>query len=304
MNASIEFYELLNIHSTLISFQNMISSQIITLRDGSTACVEAKDIVPGDIIHVKSGDKVPADCIVFWTNELRIDGSHLTGENEPFVRLPCLQGEREGRDPFECSHVIFSSDVVASGMLFNTEHLGEGYAIVVQTGDNSITGKIRKLSAGSKPRASILTREINRFCKSIGILACLTSLIFFVWALARGRSFTYAVTFGVGIMIAWLPQGLPFTVTMLLSLSSRRMTDRQVLVKDFKGIETLGAVTMLATDKTGTITKNSMTVSDVWLNESFWAVDENSMTTGNEKILKMDVSGIAQLLHVCITCSR
>jgi sodium/potassium-transporting ATPase subunit alpha len=296
INSGIEFYELYKIRSILKSFQKMIVSRSIVFRDGSRSEVESVGLVPGDVIYLRSGDKVPADCIVFHTNEMRVDGSNLTGENEPFVRLPNLVGFHEDSDPFECSNVLFSTDIIVSG---------EGYAVVVQTGEYSIAGKIKRMVKGTeKAKPSVLSKEINSFIKTIGFLAIFTALIFFTWALARGRNFTYAATFGIGILIAWIPQGLPFTVTMMLGLSGRRMTEQNVLVKDLHGIETLGTITMLATDKTGTLTRNEMNASEVWINETFLSVRGDSPAELNAKPLKLDISGIAQLMHVCVTCSR
>jgi sodium/potassium-transporting ATPase subunit alpha len=288
----------------------MISSEVMGIRNGRRGMIDSAELVPGDIIYLKSGDKVPADAILFWTNELRIDGSNLTGENEPFIRFIQLDGGKPGSEPFDCSHVVFSTDIISSG---------EGYAVVVQTGDSSISGRIRRLSSDHKSRDSILSMEIARFGKSIAILGLISSTIFMIWAAASGRTFAHSITFGIGMMIGWIPQGLPFTVTMILGLSGRRMAEHKVLVKDFHGIETLGAITMLATDKTGTLTNNEMQVTDVWLNDTLWHVDSSSFSPDadalnninevggpnhNSKALRMDVSGVAQLMHVCITCSR
>jgi sodium/potassium-transporting ATPase subunit alpha len=204
----------------------MISSQSFVLRDSTRTLIESTNLVPGDLIYVKSGDRVPADSILFYAKDLMIDGSNLTGETDLFRRNPEPNGSPIGKDPFDCCQVLFSTDIVASGLYFlYSDFIGEGYAIVIQTGEKSIAGKIRKLSSRIKPKKSALSLEINRFCKSIAILAVVTSIFFFIWALARGRNFTYAITFGVGILIGWIPQGLPFTVTMLLSTYSGKKND-------------------------------------------------------------------------------
>jgi sodium/potassium-transporting ATPase subunit alpha len=134
------------------------------------------------------------------------------------------------------------------------------------------------------------------------MIAVLIATIFFIWALIRGRNLNYAVTFAIGILLAWIPQGLPLTVTFLLALSGRRMLQKNVVVKDLHGIETLGAISLLATDKTGTLTKNEMAVAEFWLNEAHYGV----IADGERHLrpLKMDVSGVAQMLHICATCTR
>lgn len=135
------------------------------------------------------------------------------------------------------------------------------------------------------------------------MLALVTSFIFFFIALARGRNFTYAATFGIGILIAWVPQGLPLAVTTILAISGRKMALENVLVKDFHGLETLGSVTFLATDKTGTLTRNVMSVAEVWINDELFHAGP-PFTSNTRKIFKPDMLGVAQLLHICVTCSN
>lgn len=179
---------------------------------------------------------------------------------------------------------------------------GEGWGVVVHTGIKTVEGGIGKVQ-GMRGKSGI-KKEMRRFLKSIGILALITAFLFFFWALARGRNFAYAATFGIGMIIAWIPQGLAFTVTIILGVSGRRMSKAQVLVKDFHGIETLGSITMLATDKTGTLTKNEMKVVEVYLNEVDWEVEESRDPKSKARTLKMDVSGLAHLMHICVTCSK
>jgi sodium/potassium-transporting ATPase subunit alpha len=273
----------------------LIKSQIFVIRDGKKSLVDSASLVPGDIIFVRSGDKVPADSILGNASDMRVDGSNLTGETEPIVRKPKLEGDDDGTAAIDSPHVLFSSDVIVSG---------EGYAIVVHTGKHSILGRLSNLNKRIKPKKSTLSQEIRRFCKNISTLALLTSFIFFFVALARGRNFTYAATFGIGIVIAWVPQGLPLTVTMILAISGRRVAEKNVLVKDLHGLETLGSITLLATDKTGTLTSNEMKVVDIWLNATMWYSGDQNPAPPDTKPLKLDVSGVAQLMHVCVTCSK
>ncbi len=294
INSLVEFYELEKISSIIDSFQHMVELHTTVLRNGVKKTVKALELVPGDIVYLKCGDIVAADCIIFNSQDLRVDCSSMTGESEPLIRFPLLQGSPANTNPFDSPHVLFASDVIASG---------EGYAIVAHTGNNAMIGKISSAGVNFKPKTSTLSSEIKRFCKNISILAISTAFLFFFAALLRYRNFNYAVTFGIGIIIAWVPQGLPLTVTLILAMSGRKMTKRNILVKDLHGLETLGSVTFLATDKTGTLTSNRMTVSDIWLNGAMW------FTTSTDerpefKPLKLEISGVSQLLHICVTCSK
>lgn len=183
---------------------------------------------------------------------------------------------------------------------------GEGYGLAIKTGDDTVMGQIANLSSSSKSKpSSPLSREIRRFCKLITFLASATAVVFFIIAWAGGRSFNYAMQFGIGILIAWVPQGLPLTVTMLLAIAGQRMSKRQVLVKDLYGVETLGAITLLCSDKTGTLTCNQMNVTNVWTNRIMYYAGQNPEDAPkSERLLRMDTSGVAQILHIAATCTR
>lgn len=167
-------------------------------------------------------------------------------------------------------------------------------------------GQINKLSKAGAEKRSQLSVEIRRFIKMLSLLAVFTTFFFFFVALARGRNFNYAATFGIGIMLSWVPQGLPLTVTLILAISGSRMAKQNVIVKDLHGIETLGGITLLATDKTGTITKNQMQVTDIWTNNEFlYCIPQGQGPPPplGTRPLKLDMSGIAPMLHVAVTCS-
>ncbi|KAI8587994.1 hypothetical protein BDZ88DRAFT_444619 [Geranomyces variabilis] len=297
VNAGIEFYELQKIAAILASFTTLIMAQADVVRGGVLATVQARYLVPGDVVVVRAGAKVAADVILFQASDCKVDMSSITGESEPQARYALEMGAPVGTEAGDAVNVVFSGGVVVSG---------DGFGIVVKTGDATVLGQIAALTKSEKKRRSPLSSEIHRFCHTISVLATLTALVFFFFAVARGRTFNYALTFGIGILVAWIPQGLAVTVTMLLTISGRRMADRSVLVKDLHGVETLGAITLLATDKTGTLTKNEMTVANVFTNGTMWFAGLGGAKDCpvGERPLKVDVSGVAQILHMAATCTR
>ncbi|KAJ3267791.1 hypothetical protein HK104_005618, partial [Borealophlyctis nickersoniae] len=297
VNAGIEFYELQKIAAILGSFTTMIPPQTDVIRSSTLTTILARDLVPGDVLYLRAGSRVPADGVVFHAAECKVDASSLTGENEPVGKWAVEGGCEKGVEAFEAPNVVFNGSVVVSG---------EAYCVVIRTGDKTMLGQIAQLTKQEKRRRSPLSNEIHRFCHTISVLASLTAFVFFIGALIRGRNFNYALTFGIGILIAWIPQGLAVTVTMLLTMAARRMAERMVLVKDLHGVETLGAITMLATDKTGTLTANSMTVTNVWTNNTMWFAGPGGAKACpvGERPLKVDASGIAQILHMSATCTR
>ncbi|KAJ3221568.1 hypothetical protein HK099_003383 [Clydaea vesicula] len=294
---------------------NLIPSKCQVIRNGLMCQIFVKDLVPGDVVFTKLGDKVPADMVLFHATDLKLDNSTLTGESEVQERIPIYnlakteETQSRGKavlkveekksiseDPWEAENLVFSGTVIVGG---------EGYGIVLKTGDAAAIGQIAKLTQNEKLKQSPLSKEIRRFCKLITMLASATSLVFFIFAWARGRTFNYALQFGIGILLAWLPQGLPLTVTMLLAISGQRLTNLNVLVKDLYGVETLGAITMLCTDKTGTITMNQMTVTNVWTNLTlYYAGTAKIDIRSGERPLRIETSGVGQILHIAATCTR
>jgi sodium/potassium-transporting ATPase subunit alpha len=111
----VEYYELENIEHILESFKHMVPIQTNIIRDGKRLIAQSPNIVPGDILHLRSGDRVPADCILFHANYMKVDGSNLTGESEAFHRQAKYEGSPAGTDPFDSPHVLFSSDIIVNG---------------------------------------------------------------------------------------------------------------------------------------------------------------------------------------------
>nr|KAJ3420389.1 hypothetical protein HK105_005729 [Polyrhizophydium stewartii] len=242
----------------------LVPAKCSVVRAGIVRLVAVSELVPGDVVYVRMGDKVPADMVVFAASDFKVDNSSLTGESEPQPRAP--KNTIEGAGPLEATNMCFNGTLVVTG---------EAYGIVVRTGNNSVLGQIARMATAEPKAPSPLSIEISRFCRIITSVACLTSVFFFFYSLVTRRGFNNSLSFAVGVLVAWVPQGLNATVTMLLTISARRMAKQSVLVKDIEGVETLGAITMLATDKTGTLTRNQMRVSHLWVNGVLWSVESS-----------------------------
>ncbi|KAJ3097360.1 hypothetical protein HDU96_000416 [Phlyctochytrium bullatum] len=294
VNASIEFYEVTKIAAIIQSFAAMIPHRTTCIRGGERRSIAASDLVTGDVICFKLGDRISADAVIFAASDLKVDNSTLTGEPETVDKGPILSGAGADIQPLSAKNLVFSGTVVVSG---------EGYGIVIRTGANTVLGKISGLTRSEKKKRSPLSAEIRRFCRTISFLATATALVFFTASMIRGSGFAGSLSFAIGMLVAWVPQGLPVTVTLLLAVAGRRMADKNVLVKDLHGVETLGAITMLATDKTGTLTLNEMRVTRVWTNLSTMFAGTGKVPLG-EKPFRTETPGASQVLHICATCTR
>ncbi|KAI8905442.1 hypothetical protein EDD86DRAFT_241269 [Gorgonomyces haynaldii] len=293
INAYIEFYQVRKSQAILESFLNLIPAKCYVIRDKATIQISAADLVYGDVVYIRSGDKVPADVILFSVTDLKVDNSSLTGESEPQERLV----KNTQQNPLEATNIAFNGTLAVNG---------EGYGIVVRTGDNTVIGQIASLTANEERRDSPMSQEITHFVHIIASVAAIVALIFFIVAItAKGQSIGGGINFAIGTFISFVPEGLPATVTILLTIAAKKMADRKVLVKDLQGVETLGAITLLATDKTGTLTRNQMTVTYVWTGlKLFFATSQSASETQVAAPLDNSHEGVDEILHMSVLCSR
>jgi sodium/potassium-transporting ATPase subunit alpha len=292
LNASIEFFQTQKSQSILESFLNLIPSNCYIVRGGQTVGCNAADLVYGDVVYIRSGDKIPADMVLISSNELKVDNSSLTGEAEALERGIT----NSQQSPLEATNLVFNGTLAVNG---------EAYGIVIRTGDQTVIGQIAFLTSSEDRRHSPMSIEIENFVLIIASVAAVITLIFFcVGRFAKGFSWAVAFNFAIGTFTGFVPQGLPATVTVLLSLAAKRMASRNVLVKDLQGVETLGAITLLATDKTGTLTRNQMTVTYVWAGAKlYYAILQSGV---DNMAVPLDTSAPApnEILHISALCSR
>ncbi|PVV02300.1 hypothetical protein BB560_003250, partial [Smittium megazygosporum] len=257
--------------------------------EGALSEIEASTLVPGDLVFMRLGDKVPADIYIVKSSELQVDNSSLTGESEPQERGP----ENIQTNPLEATNLVFNGTNCVSG---------KGYGIVIRTGDSTVLGQIAGLTSSADDRPSPLSLEISKFVKIISTVAILSAIIFFIVGQVINNDIAFSINFAIGMFAAWIPEGLPATVTMLLTFAAKRLSKRNVLVKDLKGVDTLGAITMLATDKTGTLTKNQMTLTYLWTNGNLYSASITSDKNA-EPITDTSIFGVSDCIQASALCS-
>ncbi|KAF9296011.1 hypothetical protein BGZ74_010519 [Mortierella antarctica] len=294
LNAAIEFYQAQKSAAVLQSFLDLMPAKCYVQRDGKSVQIPAADLVLGDVVFARMGDKLPADVMIFACTDMKVDNSSLTGETDPQDRAIV----NDMKNPLEARNLCFNGSLVVNG---------EGYGIVIRTGDSTVLGQIAGLTAGEDSGKSPLSQEIDDFVKIIASIAITTAIVFFLigyFAVYRNKpsGISSTLNFAIGVFVAWVPEGLPATVTMLLTIAAKRMATQNVLVKDLTGVETLGAITLLATDKTGTLTRNQMTVTNVWSSLNMYSAFRSGANTGSP----FDASspGIPEVLSIAALCSR
>jgi magnesium-transporting ATPase (P-type) len=218
--------------------------------------IPAADLVPGDVLVLAEGDNIPADARVVEEFGLRTDNATLNGEALP-ARKTAEASVREGLTEMERPNLIFAGTSVVSGT---------GRAIVFATGMTTQFGRIANLTQAVKEEPSALQHEMRRTTKIIAWIAFgLGVSVFFVGLLEVGLSTFEALTFAIGVVVATVPEGLLPTVTLSLAIAVQRLARRGVLVKKLSSVERLGALSVICTDKSGTLTQNQMTVREVWV---------------------------------------
>lgn len=251
-NAALEFWQVYSSAKTLEGFLGLVPADALVLRDGQLLKVPASEVVVGDLIHLKTGNKIPSDGRVLWSEHLRVDNSSLTGESEPQERDALV----DDCDALEARNLVFSGTIVIAG---------EAVALVVRVGSETVIGRLAKYAVTAPPRVSALEHEMTIVFRRLVACALCFGILALTLGFSLGLPLTDTINAAIGIFVSFLPQGLPATMTILLTTAAKRMAARNVLVKELRSVETLGAMTLLATDKTGTLTQNKMAVVGGWI---------------------------------------
>lgn len=232
---------------TMEKFANFLPPQTVVHRGGKVLEVPARDLVVGDLCDVKLGDKIPADLRIVSNQKLKVDNSPLTGESEPIGRTVDCTDE----NPLETKNLAFFGTLAVDGT---------AQGVVVNTGDDTVFGRIAGLAAGSSSETTTLQKDIHHFVIIISAVAIFLGIAFFIIGVAKDTDIISNIVFCIGIIVANVPEGLLATVTVSLTLSAQRMSKKQVLVKKLEAVETMGSTTCICSDKTGTLTQNRMTI--------------------------------------------
>ncbi|MDD4863134.1 MAG: HAD-IC family P-type ATPase [Alishewanella agri] len=253
INAVIGFIQEGKAEQALAGIRQMLSVHANVCRDGQWQQVPAEQLVPGDVVKIRSGDRVPADLRLLDTTELRIEESALTGESQPVAK----QSEPVAPDAAlgDRSCLAFSGTLVTSG---------RGIAVVTAIGATTEIGQINQLLSEVQGITTPLTRQMNQFGRYLAlVIALLALLMLAVGMLLHDYSHAEVFLAAIGFAVAAIPEGLPAILTITLALGVKQMADRKAITRRLNAVETLGAVTVICSDKTGTLTRNEMTATEV-----------------------------------------
>jgi Ca2+-transporting ATPase len=286
VNALIYYFQQFSAGRALKSLMTQDRQKVSIVRDGETITVYSEELVPGDIVHVEEGMKVPADGRLIDASHVQADEAMLTGESLPVHKhAGAISGIRQVYDQ---ENMIFRGTYIRSGA---------GSMLVTGTANHTQIGAISTLAAGADGGKTPIQQKIDVLTKWILYVVVACSALVFVLALVRGIGLDESLKFALSITVSAVPEGLPVAMTLVLLLSARRMARKHALVKKISAMETMGAITFIATDKTGTITQNKISVAELFGNE----VDMSLLHTAIKASLNGDASytqdPLDQLLH-------
>ena len=251
INALFTFIQEYRTEKAIEELRKLLPFRVAVVRNGTEVEIEARQIVPGDLISLREGDKVPADARVVASNRLTVNNAPLTGESDSRV-LSAAPSEEE---LLESRNLVFAGTLVVGG---------SGMIVAYATGMATEFGKIAHITGRVVEEISPLQIEITRVTRIVAGIAVASGICFFLLGVVIGRGFWNNFLFATGIIIALVPEGLLPTVTLSLAMASQRMARRNALVKSLNAVEALGSVDLICTDKTGTLTQNLMTVKKLW----------------------------------------
>jgi Ca2+-transporting ATPase len=277
INAVFSFWQEYQAEQALSALKKVLPAQVRVFRNGMLKQIPARELVQGDVMQLEEGDRISADARLVAAESLYVDVSVLTGESLPVARnaypvrvrqtVPLQDGKpqlrpgeqisRESIHPAEVANLVFAGSTVAAG---------RGVAVVYATGAQTEFGQVAHLTAVVKREPSTLEVQVGHIVRIITAIAfSMGAIVFLLTSVLVGMEVKESFIFAIGIIVALVPEGLLPTVTLSLAVGVRRMARHNALVRRLSAVETLSATTVICTDKTGTLTKNEMTVHYLWI---------------------------------------
>jgi Ca2+-transporting ATPase len=251
LNAALGFFQEYRAEKALSALKQMTISMVRVLRDGGQKEIDSKYLVPRDVIFLEEGNKIPADCLILESLHLEVDESSLTGESMP------VEKNIDDAD----SKNIFLGTTVAKGRCI---------AEVTSTGMQTKFGSIARSLATIEKEETPLEKKLGSVAKMLGLAALIAVIIISVIGIGKQQHYITILLTAISLAVAAVPEGLPAVITITLAIGTQRMAKKKAILRKLSAIEALGGITVIATDKTGTLTKNEMHVVRIWTDQSIY----------------------------------
>ena len=283
LNAILGTVQYFKAEQSLEALKSLTAAKCRVIRNGVKQEILSKDIVPGDILFLEAGDLIAADGRIIENHSLQVNESSLTGESLAVEKS--VEVLSDGEIPLsERKNMVFGGTLVT---------YGRAIAVVTATGMDSELGNIANLMENTKAKETPLQKSLDKFSGKLAIIIITICIIVFVLEIYRNESILNALMFAVALAVAAIPEALSSIVTIVLALGTEKMAKENAIIKDLKAVEGLGAVSVICSDKTGTLTQNKMTVQKVYV--------DNNLIEGRE--LKKDNLAHTFLINNALLCN-
>ena len=254
INSTIGFIQEYRAEKIMEALEKVLPQKAVALRGGDESEILASQVVHGDILVLDEGDDIPVDCRIIEESELQTNDFTLTGESVPQDKFAHPVDKKLALADID--NMVFAGTSVASG---------NAKVVVTATGMDTEFGKIARVTQKIEDEKSPLQKELFKTGKIVAKICLIVVSVVFILNLLTHKPFSFSLVFALSLAVAMVPEGLPATVSIALALTVKKMAKRKALVKRLSAVETLGAATVICSDKTGTITKNEMTVKEIWV---------------------------------------
>lgn len=292
INAVFAFLQEYKAERAVQALRSLLPAKAWVMRDGQQQQIARSELVPGDVLILEEGEQIPADARLTEAIGMRVDNSSLTGESKPQRRIaePITDGH-----PLDIPNLVFAGTTVLSG---------HGQGVVFATGLTTEFGNIANLTTTVRTGLSPLQQEIVNVTHVVAGLSLAMGLTFFTIGVGMGLGFWTSAMFGIGIIVANVPEGLLPTVTLALAMGSQRMAARKAIIKHLASVETLGCTTVICTDKTGTLTENRMRVDKLYVDDLVVDSRESCLFTRNRLVSAAEAERWRPLFDAMVHCNN
>ena len=298
INVIVGYIQEIKAQEAIDSLKEMMTTEAIVIRDGKKINISSEDLVPGDIVLLESGSKIPADMRLLQSKDLKVDESMLTGESASVLK-----------DVTICEKELILNDrknMTYSGTFVN---YGRAKGIVVATSNHTELGKIAHLVDSTETMKTPLTKKISSFSNILLYVILVLSAFTFLIGILRDNSVVDMFMASVALAVGAIPEGLPAAVTITLAIGVSRMAKKNAIIRKLPAVETLGSVTTICSDKTGTLTQNKMSVTNVFCSDNSYEVTGNGYEPKGDflqdsKIIESLSDSLEEVLKVGYLCNE
>ncbi len=292
LNAGIGFFQQYKAEKAIAGLKKLIIHKSIVIRNGKRLEIPSAQLVPGDIVFLEQGNKINADCRIIEQENLQTNEAILTGESLPISKV--LKVLPQKTELAKMKNMLFTGTQVVRG---------ECLAVVVSTGMNSVFGKIAGTLQEIKVQKTPMQKRLDKFSKQLGLIILGLIGLIIVIGISWGFDLIEMFLTSVALAISAIPEGLPAVLAIAFSISSVIMSKNNVIIRRLPAVESLGSVTVICSDKTGTITEEKMTIQRIFSNGKFYSKKLKNVFLNNGKINVNKEKGLFQLLKTSILCN-